>query len=103
MTDAIEPSNERLRSTRWYVRHDKLSDGAATANAARSKSAPSRRLARRNPRKPLNATLKWRGGAGAWIQVESRGGVWRIPGDTFVADLVLFLNDEVRIYPGEDR
>jgi hypothetical protein len=60
--------------------------------AQRPKGSDLRQRPERNPRTPLNVTVKWRGGAEAWIEVHTRGCVLRVRGDMPIAELVLRLN-----------
>jgi hypothetical protein len=50
-------------------------------------------LPRRNPREPLTAKLKFRGGAEAWVEIHARGSILRVPGDLSIAEVVLRLNN----------
>lgn len=51
-----------------------------------------RRLPKRNPREPLQLTIKHRGGPEAWVEIHARGQVGRYPGYTAIADIVRDLN-----------
>lgn len=52
-----------------------------------------RRMARRNPAKPLSITVEWRGGAEAWIKVSGRGSYRNYPGYAALADVLLDINN----------
>lgn len=53
-----------------------------------------RRLPRRDMRKPLTMTIKWRGGAEAWVEVHARGDVARLPGHVTIAELCMMANSQ---------
>lgn len=48
--------------------------------------------AKRDPRKVLNITVQYRGGAEGWIEVKGRGGSGRYPGYTTIGEIVADLN-----------
>ena len=51
-----------------------------------------RLLPRRNPKVPLQMTMKWNGGADDWIEIQTRGCIVRVKGHTPAFDLVMILN-----------
>jgi hypothetical protein len=66
------------------------------AAAGQSNSAAERRrrfaLPRRDPKAPLSVTLQYRGGPEAWVEIRTRGAVWRYPGYVDIASVVLEIN-----------
>lgn len=82
-------------STTWRTRRGKITRAPqATQDSGGAKHRLSR-MPRRDPRTPLQATLKLRGGAEAWVEIHARGAVVRVPGHTSIAELVLLLNSHV--------
>lgn len=81
-------------STTWKVAPGTVVRAARPQRDREPKARPFRSLARRDPRKPLMALVKWRGGTEAWCEIRARGTSVRVPGCTTVAELVLLLNSQ---------
>jgi hypothetical protein len=79
-------------STTWEWRHTRVTK-PPQAPVTAPRRGTFRSLVRREPRKPLLATLRLRGGPEGWIEVTSRGITYRCPGDRSVLDVVLDLNN----------
>jgi hypothetical protein len=69
-----------------------VSRGAAGREHSRPKGVRWRRFSRRDPRKPITATLKWRGGAEGWVLVSARGESNIYHGATSIAEVVMDIN-----------
>lgn len=50
------------------------------------------RLAAREARRPLQVTVRYRGGPEAWWELSSRGRSWRFPGHVALHDVLLYIN-----------
>jgi hypothetical protein len=61
-------------------------------STARAERARRYALPRRDPRQPLNVTVKFRGGAECWWEVRARGTVWRFPGHVSLQDALAQVN-----------
>jgi hypothetical protein len=79
-------------STIWRSRAGKIDRRRMATQDSAPQAHRLSRMPRRNPRDPLTAVLKLRGGPEAWVEVRTRGAVVRVPGYTSVAELVLMLN-----------
>lgn len=49
-------------------------------------------LSRRDPRDPLQVTVKYRGGPECWYEIKARGATVRVPGHVALHDLMLTIN-----------
>lgn len=49
-------------------------------------------VARRDPRQRLDLQIRFRGGAEAWVLVESRGRTQAFPGHWSVYDVLMYIN-----------
>lgn len=89
---ASDESNSRLPSTRWVWKKVRV-PAPPEGPPARAASAASPPVSRRNPRESLTVTVRYRGGAECWWQVEARGRVWRTPGVIAIHDVMTWINE----------
>lgn len=80
-------------STTWRGSGEKIARAPQATQDSRPQGVRLRGLPRRDPRTPLGATLTWRGGPEAWVEIRARGATVRVPGHTNIAELVLLLNN----------
>lgn len=78
-------------STTFGWKYVKVTCPPEATGTVRSTSRGFRRLPRWAPRKPLPLTLKYRGGAEAWVEIHSRGEIARFPGSTCIYDVMRHL------------
>lgn len=90
-----EPNTVWPVSTTWRSDRGRVARAPQATQDSRPQGVRFARLPRRDPREPLSAVVKWRGGPEGWIEVRARGAVVRVPGYTSVAELVLLLNSHV--------
>lgn len=86
-------ANAHSSSTTWAWRRVKLPSLGTSPGGQPPQATFWRRLSRRDPRVPLEITIKYRGGPEAWVEVKGRGAVGRYPGVTSVYDIVVDLNN----------
>lgn len=84
---------QSFESTTFGWKYVKVSRPAEGHKSVRSTSRGFRRLPRWPQRKPLPATLKFRGGSECWIEVHSRGEIARFPGYTSLYDVWAFISN----------
>jgi hypothetical protein len=86
---------QAFSSTTWGFRRVEIRP------PARAKSQPERsedlkallvRLRRREMRKPLEVTVRFRGGPECWWELTARGRVWRFPGYVALHDALAHIN-----------
>ena len=87
MHDQSATSPETV-STTFGWKYVKMSRPPQGHKAVRSTARGFRRLPRWPVRKPLPLTLKYRGGAEAWVEIHSRGEIARFPGSTAIYDVL---------------
>jgi hypothetical protein len=90
-----ESAEQTFPSTTWAWKRVKIAcpPEAMSSAGARLRRAQARPRFYGLPpwpirRRPLALTVKYRGGAQAWVEVHSRGRTIRVPGDTTIYDLV---------------
>lgn len=76
-------------SATWVCEPDKIRPPARATGAAARSATFRLKLIRRDARKPLTATLRYRGGPEGWVQVEARGRTYRFPGHVCVYDALM--------------
>jgi hypothetical protein len=81
-------SEQMFGSTTFAWKYVKVASPPEARKAVRSSARGFRRLPRWPQRKPLALTIKYRGGAEAWVEVHSRGEVARFPGSTAIYDVL---------------
>lgn len=84
--------NDRSPSTTWDWRKVRISCPAGGHQDSAPKALRWRFRPPRNPRVPLTMTVKFRGGAEAWYEIHSRGGVGRFPGHVCLHDVMDEIN-----------
>lgn len=86
-------TNTRTGSTTWVPTLDKMR-GSRPRGASRAGGA-SRwwNLARRDAKRPLTITVRYRGGNEAWYYVESRGSSGAFPGYRCLHDVMREINE----------
>lgn len=102
--DPTAPQAERTRvSTPWAVgggmvsrapqaRQDSPPEGRAAQDRARARKWWG--LPRRDMRKPLQLTIKLRGGTEGWVEIHARGRVGRYPGYVTILDVLTDINSQ---------
>lgn len=84
-----DPNTNRCSpSTTWGWRKVKISTAPQANSDSRPKGVNPRSLARRDPRKPLQVTIVFRGGAECWWEIRARGVVLRRPGYWAIHDVM---------------
>lgn len=91
MPEREEP-NTYSESTRWRYTRVRIKRAPEATEHSRPKGVRWRRFGKRDPRQPIQVTLKWRGGPEAWIEVTGRGETNRYPGFVSIAEIVLDIN-----------
>jgi hypothetical protein len=86
-------SNDCSGSTPIAWKWAKIARAPQASQNSGPKGLKWRRLPRRNPRDPLQMTVKLRGGAEQWVEIHARGSIGRYPGYTAIADIVSDLNN----------
>jgi hypothetical protein len=87
-----EDTEQPFASTTWRFERVKIT---APLQRPASASAAGRRwwlLSRRDPRKPITITIKYRGGSQAWYEVRARGSLGRFHGATALHDVMSEIN-----------
>lgn len=85
-------TEQTFPSTTWEWRRVKIRRAPEAPANQRGEAAPPSPLVQRNPRDPLTLTLKLRGGAECWCEVQTRGRTFRYPGATAIYDIVEDIN-----------
>lgn len=85
-------SEQPFPSPTWEWRYTMIRRPAGGHTRTAAAGLRWRGLPRRNPRDPLTCTVKLRGGAEAWVEIHARGDSTRVPGNTTIAELVLWMN-----------
>lgn len=75
-------------STTWRYEKVRVSQPPEATGRGTPAGRRLRSLPRRDPREGINVTLKYRGGAQAWVEVRARGCVWHTPGDVSLYDVL---------------
>lgn len=84
--------NVRTGSTTWTPKVDSIKAPAGRAKKAAPGRRPFSHFSRRDPRLPLNITIRYRGGSEAWIYVEGRGAAQAFPGYLSLYDVLMTIN-----------
>lgn len=84
-------------STTWVWKRVKISRAPEARVTVAQRASFWRRYRPRNPRDPINVTLKLRGGSECWVEVRGRGSVGRYPGTTAIYDILLDINSQPRL------
>lgn len=85
-------TNERLGSTTWVTRRDKISRAPQARGHSTPQASRWRRFGRRDPREPITVRIHYRGGSEAWVEVSGRGETNRYPGWVPIADVLFDIN-----------
>lgn len=75
-------------STTWAWKKVKIDPAPRRQQAQRPKGGRWHLLPWRDRRKPLQVTLKYRGGAECWVEVHARGAQGRFPGYVAIIDIL---------------
>lgn len=78
----------RPPSTRWVVGQPRVTRPPARASKHVASGARWARYARLRPRERITLTIRYRGGAEAWYEIEARGSMGRFPGVVCLHDVV---------------
>lgn len=84
----VDDGNERTTSTTWAWRRVKIAPAPQANVTASASEATLKGLLRWPRRKPLNITLKYRGGPECWWEIRARGRTIRRPGYIALHDLM---------------
>lgn len=84
-----------FESTTWSVKRVMVRRAPQASVDSALKGHRWKKLPARNPRDPLSLTVKWRGGAEAWVEIHARGDFVRVPGWVPIADIVLMANSQI--------
>jgi hypothetical protein len=79
-------------STTWALKKVRVAVPPKAHVRSATKSLRWRSKARRDPRSPITITIRYRGGAEAWVEVVGRGEVNRYPGWVCLYDLLADVN-----------
>lgn len=88
------PKNTSSSSTTWTPKVDRMR--RTPAGRATSPQAPSRwyKVGRRDPKRPLDIKITYRGGSEAWWLVEARGRHGVFPGHMALHDVMREINGQ---------
>jgi|SRR6185436_14047696 len=81
-------------STTFVWRRVRIAGSPQGQKGQPPKASSLRRLSRRNMRDRLTVTMKYRGGAEGWVEIEGRGVTMRVPGHRAVIDVLRALNND---------
>lgn len=70
----------------------KIERRQAAGSTAGRKAALHRRLRQRDARKPLQVTVRYRGGPECWWEISGRGREYHIPGSVCLHDAMMWIN-----------
>lgn len=93
MTDS-SPIERPFSSTTFRWKYVKMSRSPEAIGTALRRSTFWRSLPKRSPRTALWCSLKLNGGAEAWVEIECRGRLGRVPGSMQLVDVVRMLNND---------
>jgi hypothetical protein len=81
-------SEQAFGSTRWEWRRVKINRAPQASSNSAPKALRWRKLPRLDWRKPITCTIKYRGGAEAWVEIHARGDIGRYPGSAAIVDIL---------------
>jgi hypothetical protein len=94
--DEVEGGSEQtFPSPHWEWRRVNINRRRTASGYSVPKGHRWRKLPPRNWREPLTITVKYRGGAEAWVEVHARGDMGRFPGYVTVVELLMWVNSRV--------
>jgi hypothetical protein len=83
---------QAFASATWEFRKVKIERPPGPNTAAARRASFRARLARRDARRPLEATIRYRGGPESWWEISARGRLYRFPGWWALDDVCTVLN-----------
>lgn len=85
---SVGGSEQPFGSTDWEWRKVKVTRAPQARATTRRRRGRWFHLPPWNPREPLTLKVKYRGGSEAWIEIHSRGGMGRFPGNVALYDVL---------------